>query len=633
MLVNQYQKLNANGINSDSILVLVQNSVQINKWREYLHQNLQVFGSLQIYTYWGFAQAEVARHWNLAEQAFYGAASTAKPTFITAEIAHYLMSLLVNDYRKTGWLDTIGTPSQLALQIINNMNLAAMSGTRLEEPFLRILRTEMDPERGKAIGEAMGIGREFRKNCLESRCLDYSLVVEAYNTILLPDPGYRETLAGRYQALIMDNLEESVPAQTDLAAFMLQSCTSYAAFDPTGGHYRFFGADPDYAWSTLNPLYEISSCKSNINEELARVVTNNIRSGRIIQQCRVEAPRLRMISQDYRSEIIRRLVDHIEALIANGCPPNEIAIIAPVIDRVLDISLSSLMKTKGIPFETVNRKEILADQEFAQVMVTLAALVEGETPNITELTRALILILEVDPIRSNILAKFCVGRGIDQPLPVKQLTRVGFVAGRRYDDFREWILAKRQETGGEGSIFQQLFAEVVSTLIHEHKDIISSRQVIKSAIAFESAQQEIEALRKKPFLQSFVDMIRQGTVAAEANRITKSEDKSVVLATPLGIFKSGRPFKYQFWLDGSSSLWTPRNVTELNNYHLMSKTWDGRWNAALDMAKRAERLAQSIAGLIMRCTDEIVILVSEFDSMGQEQEGELPELIYESVEQ
>lgn len=611
--------------------MLAQNSTQINKWREYLLQNLQVFGSLQIYTYWGFAQAEVELHWNLVEKTLYGAVKTAKPTFITTEIAQYLMSLLVSDYRQTGCLDTIGTPAQLALQIINNMNLAAMSGNRLEEPFLRMLGTEKDPERGKAIEEALDIAREFRKHCLESRCFDYSLVVEAYNTILLPDPDYREMLAARYQALIMDNLEESVPAQTDLATVMLQNCISYAAFDPTGGHYRFFGADPDYAWDTLNPLYEISSCNSNPNEELARIVTDNIKSGRIIKRCRADAPRIRMISHDYRSENTLWLANQIEALIADGCPPNEIAVVAPVIDRVLDISLTTLIKNKEIPFEAVNRKELLSDQEFAQVMVSLAALIEGEPPSVTELSRALSLILEMDPIRSNILAKFCAVKGIEEPLPVDLLTRVGFAAGSRYDEFREWILAKREEVSGEGSIFQQLFSEVVSTLIHEHTDIIASRQVIKSAIAFESAHQEIEALKQKPFLQSFVDMIRQGTVAAEANRLIRSEDKSVVLATPLGIFRSGRPFKYQFWLDVSSSLWFPRNVTELNNYHLMSKNSDGRWNAALDMKKRTERAAQSIAGLIMRCTDEIVILVSEYDSVGQEQEGELPELICESV--
>ena len=115
----------------------------------------------------------------------------------------------------------------------------------------------------------------------------------------------------------------------------------------------------------------------------------------------------------------------------------------------------------------------------------------------TELSRALSLILEMDPIRSNILAKFCAVKGIEEPLPVDLLTRVGFAASR-YDEFREWILAKREEVSGEGSIFQQLFSEVVSTLIHEHTDIIASRQVIKSAIAFESAHQEIEALKQNP---------------------------------------------------------------------------------------------------------------------------------------
>lgn len=629
-LMTHYRDLAEKGLKTDSILVLVQDGREITRWREHLLEALPIAGSLQVFSYWGFVQSEVARHWNWAEKELYGSLTSVSPSFITAEIAHFLITIMVNDHRAKGKMNAVATPEQMAIQILNNMNLAATFGMKLDDAFLRVQSVETDPVRRSVIGEALIVAREFRKTCVESRSFDYSMAVEIFNTILLRDSRYREMLSKRFKVLIADNLEEGVPSQTELVQLMLNNCRSYAAFDPDGGHTDFFGADPDYAWDKLHSLYEIERCPENPNTVLAGTVAKNIKNGLILETCSVKKPLIKMIDMDYRSELILSLAEHIEALKAQGCPEDEIAIIAPVIDRVLEISIKSLLKSKQISVQLLNRREYLADKEFAQVMVVLVSLIENNPLGISERAQAFRIILGLDPVRSNLLAKFSNSKGLEAALPADLIGRIGFAAHNRYREFCDWIIAKRH-LPADASIFQQLFGEVMAGLIREEGDLSASRQLIQSAISFEKSQGKIELLKGMSFVEGFANMIRQGTIAAEAGKIQAEGNNGVVLATPLAIFKSSRSFKYQFWVDGASESWTPRSAMEINNYHLMSKGWNGKWDDSMDIVKKAEGAAKTVSGLILRCTEEIVILVSEYNSVGQEQEGDLPDIIRGSV--
>lgn len=631
-LIAHYRDLTEKGLKTDSILVLVQDGREITRWREHLLKALPIAGSLQVFSYWGFVQSEVARHWNWAEKELYGSLASVRPSFITAEIAHFLITIMVNDHRMKGKMNTVATPEQMAIQILNNMNLAATFGMKLDEAFLRVQSVETDPARRIVIGEALAVARGFRKTCVESRSFDYSMAVEIFNTILLRDSRYREMLSKRFKVLIADNLEEGVPSQTDLVELMLQSCRSFAVFDPDGGHTDFFGADPDYAWDKLHSLYKIERCLLNPNTILADTVASNIKNGLTLETCSVEKPLIKLIDMDYRSELILSLAEHIEKLNSQGCSLDEIAIIAPVIDRVLEVSLKTLLKSKHIQVQLLNRREYLADKEFAQVMVVLVSLIEKSPLAVSELAQAFKIILGLDPVRSNLLAKFSNSKGLEAALPADLIGRIGFAANNRYREFCDWIIAKRN-LSADASIFQQLFGEVMAGLVREEGDLSASRQLIQSAVSFEKSQGKIDLLKGMSFVEGFANMIRQGTIAAEAGKIQGAENNGVVLATPLAIFKSSRSFKYQFWVDGSSESWTPRRAREINNYHLMSKGWNGRWDDSMDIVKKAEGAAKTVSGLILRCTGEIVLLVSEYNSMGQEQEGDLPDIIRGSVGQ
>lgn len=641
-LINEYKDLVQGDISTDNILVLVSDSSQISRWR--LAFDLPVTGKLNIFTYWGFIQAEITRYWSWAEKNIYGALSSARPTFINAEVAHYLISTLISRLRNNGMFDAmVATSSQIGIQVLNNLNLAVTSGVGVEESFSRLKAFYgMENDKRAAFSDSVTVANQYRKILKESRCIDYSLAVEFYNTILLPDHKYQAMLKKKYQALIVDNLEESLPVQVDFITILLSHLNhAFMSFDPTGGHTGYFGADPDYAWDQLRErfsLHHLDTCCGCSADaiSLAAAVKENVLGSDVIKRVKADTPKIEVIPKDFRSESILGLSELVVQLVNSGCPPGEIIIVAPKIDRVLDVTLTAQLRDKGIPLESLNRKEFLADEKFAQVMVTLALVIEDKNQirvSQTELARTLGLILGLDPVRSQLLAQFCKKHGMSKTIPAEIISRIGFATLNRYHEFVQWIESKQDQVLDEGSLFQQLFAEMTAPLIHEYEDIITSRQIIKSAIRFKEAHGQVIGLAEESFLSGFMNMIYQGTVAADVIRMRDINPDAVILATPVAFFKSNRTFAHQFWLDCSSDSWFPRSLKELNNPHLLSRNWSGEWKDEMDIRHRSKDAARIAAGLIYRSRDSITLLVSEYNSMGLEQEGNLHELVAESVVQ
>ncbi len=170
---------------------------------------------------------------------------TLEPTFMNVETSHFLMSRLVDRARiRDGFFASINaTSQQIAVQLIDNLNHSAMNGLLFEEVQNRLLRlAQADHEKVTVYKESVRIMRQFREECIRTRCLDYSLIVDLYNQYLLPQEQYLNDLSRAYRYLIVDNLEKTVPTHQDLILkVMEQAEETYMAFNPEGGFTSFFG--------------------------------------------------------------------------------------------------------------------------------------------------------------------------------------------------------------------------------------------------------------------------------------------------------------------------------------------------------------------------------------------------------
>jgi hypothetical protein len=640
-LINEYRNIVEGGARTENILALVMSLPQSRRWRRSL--DLTVTGSIQIFTFWGFAQREILRFWHLVLPRLRDGDRVLQPTFLNAESAHYLMTVLVNEARDGGLFGAIvATSSRIALQVLNNLNQAAINGIDLEEAFRRLLVTcNGDERKMSTVNDALKVARSFRQQCLDSRCLDYSLSVNVYCKYLLTEPHYQEITRNTYRHLIVDNLEEAVPAQFDLITALLGSvenaCFSY---DPSGGHTRSFGADPELAGERVFPFCEMNEQKtlygcSEQAAELAAVIGDNILfgSGETVATDVIDR---RVIGTEFRAEMIAELGKAVIELLSKGTQPGRIAVVVPSVDKVLEHTLARQLKDAGHRLQNITQRILLSDEPYTQLMINIAALVQpglGWPSNISSLAYCFHVVLEIDPVRSALLAQRCLRDGTPRlpDLDDEGLrARVGFNAGKRYDRFRG-LIERLQHTDATANLFQLIFSEVLAPFVENRGDIVTSRQIIDSALKFTRAHKNIPKLKERSLVQSFLDMMVQGTVAAEAFSDREPDGDAIILTTPLGLFRSGLLIGHQFWVDCSDASWYFKGYSELSNAEIMRQGWDGTWDDTVEQGIRQRNAALRVRGLLYRCQDRVTIVQSDYNGLGNEQQGPLPEIIFDTV--
>ncbi len=640
-LIEAYCDFVRQGVPTDSILVLVMNIREARKWREAI--DIAITGKLQILTYWGFIQKELVSYWHWVLPQLGEGRRPVKPTFLNAEASHYLMNLIVENRRSQGAFDDlVATSSQIALQILNNLNQAAINGTGIDEVTRRLLLTcPGEAEKEQALKDARDLAEDFRGQCLQARCLDYSLCVELFAKHVLTAPGYQESLKKRFTALLADNLEEAIPAETDLVSTMIPFVNSCLAYDPSGGHTRSFGADPVYARESLYPSCQVETTAgaygcSQEAAELSRVLSANIADG-AHEQIRSAAVNASGIDSEFRAEMISQVARSVIRRLNEGTAPGDIAVIAPIVDKVLEYNLMRDIAEAGYQVQNISQRQYLVNESFAQVMVSIASFIrpeEGWISNRSTLSRCFQVVFGLDPVRSSLLAAHCLAEGRLRLPDLDEAglrERIGFQVGERFDSFKGWVQQISAIRPTPDSLFQSIFTDILARVIEDPDDIAATRQLIASSLKFNEAYQLLPILQRDSFVGRFLDLISKGTIAAERLFGKELQDEAVVLATPLAVIRSGLSFPCQYWLDCTDTGWFLKDFRELSNSAIMGKDWDGRWNDAIEQQVRLGNAARTISGLLYRCRGSVTLVASEYNNMGHHLDGSLTDIIYESV--
>lgn len=637
-LQNEYLNLIDKGVRSDKILVLARSTLDVSLWRKKLKS--PVLGRLNINTYFGFVQEQLTTYWPIVEERLPGKMRSGVPIFMTVEAAHYLMMQLVEEkLNQGGFSDVRSTTDAIAIQLIDNMNLAAVSKIPLEEAFarLRSLGASGDAQKAAAFQDAIELMKKFRENCLQSRSIDYSLMVELYTNILFSDEKYKENLHDTYHYLIADDIDETVPVAQDLIiSFLKKAKGAFLAYNPWGGHTDFFGAYPEGVKQNILPLCRVKEIKNKNFEGAMADFAGSIEGilrGKAVN-VKASAPLKGQIIKDLRGAMLKEVADRITELIRSGTKPGEIAVICPLPDKVLEFDLGRRLAEREIGLVSINRTKRLLDQPFAQAMVTLAALCHGQRQlplNYSALVQCMGLILDLDPIRAGLLADRILSSGNNLPdIDEEGLKeRLGFRNAEKYRELHHWVKSrKEQEDVDLRLLFQQIFAQLLAPLSPEEEDLLAVRQVLdSSAKVYKALERYNGGDDEKNF--SFIDLVQKGTLAADMLYRPLVNQNKVILTTALNFILNPNiaAVDYQFWVDVGSRCWMRSIAKELANPWVMSRRWRKGlvWNDGLDQKIRIEKLSRLIRGLFCKCKKGIFIAYSQLSSQGFEQDGILRE--------
>ncbi len=636
ILMEKYLEIGEREKTPERCLVLVKNATSVTDWRS--KTNLQHMGPLQIYTYFGFIQNDIREYWPWIEANLQGDLRTIEPVFMNVETSHYLMSKLVEEARgREGAFASINaTAQQIGVQLIDNLNHGSMNRLSLAEMQRRLIHwARGDADKITVYHDSIRVMKQFRERCLETRALDYSLITDLYNQHLLSDARYQKELCARYRYLIVDNLEKTIPSAQDLILQIMQNAAeTYLSFNPEGGFTLFFGGNPQLAEDTFFPICELveldtSYTSSGTARKLARDIADKVFHGKpLLKTDFIMAD----IQKDLRGDMLLQVAAEVVQLLEIGVQPGEIALIAPLIDKVMDFTLDRYFEKQGYSIANLTRNKRLLDEPFAQALITLAILVNPEWRfelNFSSLSQTLSLILDYDPIRSALVAEEIFKNQMNLPdLDQIQLRpRLGFDNSDKYDHFRDWILEKQTTELEMEHFFQIVFGELLAPLKPSEKDILACRQIINSITKFKKVMHRFGVLAEAKLGENFIEMVLNGTLAAEVLFRPPSNDKQIILATPYTFLFSPyiKNVRYLFWLDIASENWFQSTTKELTNPYFFSRQWreDEEWTDELDQRLRKEQLINYLQSLLSKCSAGLYLANSYLSSRGWEQEGKL----------
>jgi len=126
--------------------------------------------------------------------------------------------------------------------------------------------------------------------------------------------------------------------------------------------------------------------------------------------------------------------------------------------------------------------------------------------------------------------------------------------------------------------------------------------------------------------QEYVELVRDGVMAAQYIRDWESDQADAVLLAPAFTFlMSNRPVDVQFWLNVGSAGWWERLYQPLTHPHVLSRHWQAGklWLDSDEVAARQETLQRLTQGLLQRCRRTLYLGLSELGEDGYEQQGAL----------
>ncbi|MEJ6949759.1 UvrD-helicase domain-containing protein [Natronospora cellulosivora (SeqCode)] len=635
ILLDKYNEISRQN-RTDDCLVFLKNRASIAEWTSKLE--LEIIGAMNIYTYFSFVQKEIKNYWTYLESSFPGGAKNIEPTFMNVETSHYIMSKYVDKHRvrKDIFEYLNAGTSQIAVQLIDNLNQAAMNLLSFEDLKERLLSwAGSEQEKRLVFNEAISIMKVFRKFCMENRILDYSLIIDLFNKHLLNRPEYISELGSKYSHIFIDNLEKTVPsAQQFYLNLLKKEDNVFMAFNPEERINRFFGGNADLAKKSFFSKAKIINLDSSYTSsdearDLAKSLYGAIFKGQAIKKTKFIKGE---IESEFRGDMLIKTAEKVVELIEAGTDPDEIALIAPNIDKVMEFTYERYFTKKGYNFFNMSRSKRLVDLPYSQALITLTLLTNldwREQITYSSLQQTLSLVLKLDPIRAALLADeiFKNNFVLAELDDIDLRSRIGFDFSERYNYLRNWIEGKKDQTIDLEYFFQLVFAELLAPLEPDYQDILSCRQMIDSISNFQKVVKNFKDFKEKEMGKHFIDMIFKGTLAAEFLYNIPEDLQKIVLTTPYKFLFNPeiKSVKYLFWMDISSKNWLRSIAKELTNPYLLApqRKDSPHWDDELDQSLRKEQLLDYLQSILSKCTDGLYLADSFLNSRGWEQEGPL----------
>lgn len=626
------------GFRTDEILVLTAFGAHSGQWRAGV--DLEAHGPLEAFTFFGFVQRELNLFWATVQAAEPALRDRVRPDFLPADVSRSLLLGLLEPLEAEFAAVVVSPPQRIAGQVAGALAGAAAAGISVGEMVMRLAAADAAPVKAHVYTRMEAVLEAYRRDCLQAGLLDYGLALQLFTGVLMKHPPYLDHLRRRYRGLLVDDLDEKVPAeQAFLVALAGQMERTVVAFGTDGGHSAGPGADPVGAVTHFGD-WQVQELSGSHTCEPDMFAFGEAVAGRVLgRQPGRRFPGIvaAHVATELHSEMVALVLGHVEALLDAGVPPGEIALLTPYPDRILELTARSLLG--DTPVEALNLTGRLLDDPLVHAVSVLAGLAMTPAsatggPPVGALARALQVLLRLDPVRASRLAEAIRQAGGHLPGPAELQPPLRPDPARRYARLRDWVEGAReravQQAWAGDEFVQAAVVEVLAPLIGNlgPEQLYACQQYQRSAQRYRIA---LERLGRPAFGNHYQPMVTEGTgpyLPPGARDVGRRD--AVIIATPQACLQRRLTSRYQIWCDISSPGWYRSGARELFNPHALQGDV-GPWNYQLEEEARQQAAARTVRALLRRCTGKVILAESSLGAGGMEQDGGLAEAFADLV--
>ena len=638
------------GARADSILILVPHPALGESYR--LAASAPEWpgsAGLEVLTLGRLAQRSLTTYWPLVAAQADFAHPEVEPQFLTVETAQHQMARFVLAAIEQGRFDGVSvTPFRIMTETLNNLSRAAINGFSLDAVEERLIAAWGDrhSSRPPMYHASLDVARQFRAHCLEHSLLDFSLQIDVFARHLLSEPIFRDNFTAQYRHLVADNLEENYPIAADLVRWLWDDLDSaLLIYDLNGGYRTFLGADPAEMHTLADLCEEVTTFDAPL-ERPASLGTMELAFSALLANTdppELDASPLDVYTFEYHRfypEMIAWVTGEVARLVREGIPPNEIAVLVPLLNDSLRFTLMAQLEERGIPAISHRPSRAVRDEPSARTLLTFGMLAHPDwhaSPPALDVADALQHVVgDLDPVRAWLLTQIVYRPGRDlgsfEEIKPAARARITYRAGERFDGLREWLL--QYQSGAAETppdlFFSRLFGEVLSQPGYGfHTDMQAGRviaELVASARKFRQTLYPNGVEDWSTVTREYVALVQQGLLGGLYLPSWRHEDQNAVFVAPAHTFlMRNRPVSVQFWLDAGSSLWWERLEQPLTHPYVLMRGYPAGavWSDQDEYDARQQAMGRVITGLIRRATEHIYISVSNLGEQGYEQRGPL----------
>ncbi len=628
ILKEKYKELLDSSEETKKILVLVANRLEVLNFRKDLA--LEPKEEYRVYSYFGFVQEEIKKNWSLIlEKSKKIKKDIIEPTFMTFEASQCLMGKTVEFYRKKGYINNLNISNEeISKKLLSNILEAALNNlvyTKIGEKLKKY--GELKEE--KLYDEMNEIIDKYMEKTLESGTFDYGTSIYLYNQFLLRDASYLEELVSSINYLILDSMEIASTAEIDFVEKVKGEIKGIIMAKNTDGPYGIFSYNIGYLEKKiLDTSFEKIILKPfclSTNDFLKKF-EDNLYSNKVVKGLKnIELS----IEDEYKSDNNRMVIKKVLELLDAGVEPEDISVITPQNDIVLEFAFQKISKERKFKFMNISRNEIILDNPYTYALIISSILFynfEEITLNFDELKIFFIYFLEIDPIRGGLLANYIGARTPNKykliEIKSKEIeTRISKLILKKYDRIRE-TFEKTPKDIQLHDFFNIIYNNILINGNGNGKDIKRCRELIESSRKFVKTLGNFSNI--KDINYEFIKFLRGGAKAAESliELDERLNGKFFSISTPYGYINSGRRSKYQIWTDIRNKNFIPDTKNILQNSWVLSKTWKGeRFSFEDEYEIEKINTMGILKRLIKSCNGEIFIYGSKYSSGSHYQNG------------